>query len=1060
MKKIMLLSLLLMLMLFFNNAYAEEIINTDANIKTLHTGDITVIAPYNTVCDWQHPTDDFKVCTVDITVINHADKPFVEKGKGTKAFFKHNVVDMQIFMSDNAVVYNRSVLNSTCFNLKDSKLYNKTQIENMCSYNITDYTFSNWKKRSKLTNYKKNSVTGVRLVFKSPILIDAHKYLKNQFNFSIAGVDNDVLLDPYISECSVLSSAGATYTMNGSIINSSTNYCINISANNITLDCAGYTIDGDDAADYGIYVKRASSETTNVTIKNCIVTDWDTAGIRLGYANGNNLTNISANSNSYYGGVSLQHSDSNKFINISASSNSYCIHSQYSDSNTFTNITASSNNYGIYSLYSDSNTFTKITVNSNTYNGIYSQYSDSNTFTNITASSNNAGIYFLFSNSNTFTNITANSNTLYGIYIDGNLNTIKESTIYSQSGTDDVGLFISDDDNLIYNNTIYSNYYGIQLDTTATNNTLYDNRIYSNTYGIYMNGAGNGEVNLIYNNLFNQTDNVKFGTVYANNWNTTNQTGTRIYSIGTQIGGNYWTNSTGNGYSDTCTDSNIDGFCDDYYNLTNGNIDWLPLISTADVSSPIYSDNSTNSTIHNTMIKHSLKWQDNINLSGYIFSFDNGTGSFTNDSWVSMTGTLNWSNITKMVNSTVGSTIRWKVYANDSSNNWNTSETYTYNTTNTLPTQTPVTLTPLPAETTDNLTCNYVYSDADNDTESGVWFQWYVNGVENITTQNMSYTITSLDDNIICSVKVSDGYENSTWVNSTTLTIGDAIAPVLHTHYMSATTGIVNTAFTIGVNITEANTINYVYVEITDPNAVAVNYTMSLDTNGGLEHYYVKTYTPSTVGTYTFKFYAQDGSGNDADMYTGTYNYTATTAEVPSGGGGGGIITTPAICGNGVCESGESTVTCPQDCILDFSLIPVVNKTTFNIKYNGIAGNRLTISNDGVYDKQIKVTIEPKDYLKLQTADGDVYEYTYNLSRKVGLAAGTISVVWIMNLTGTNRSIGEYDYTMTFDDGTNVLTHPMTANVVERVFDPFSYLVPAAIVLMFIMAIWPAVVKL
>jgi hypothetical protein len=67
------------------------------------------------------------------------------------------------------------------------------------------------------------------------------------------------------------------------------------------------------------------------------------------------------------------------------------------------------------------------------------------------------------------------------------------------------------------------------------------------------------------------------GTIYANYWNTTKQRGDRIYSPGTKIGGNYWTNPTGNGFSDTCTDANNDGFCDSNYTLATNNIDYLPL---------------------------------------------------------------------------------------------------------------------------------------------------------------------------------------------------------------------------------------------------------------------------------------------------------------------------------------------------------------------------------------------------------------------------------------------------------------------------------------------------
>jgi hypothetical protein len=44
---------------------------------------------------------------------------------------------------------------------------------------------------------------------------------------------------------------------------------------------------------------------------------------------------------------------------------------------------------------------------------------------------------------------------------------------------------------------------------------------------------------------------------------------------------------------------------------------------------------------------------------------------FVNDSWTSMTGTGNWSNVTKTSPSTVGTIIKWCVYSNDTSNNWN-----------------------------------------------------------------------------------------------------------------------------------------------------------------------------------------------------------------------------------------------------------------------------------------------------------------------------------------------------------------------------------------------------
>lgn len=81
----------------------------------------------------------------------------------------------------------------------------------------------------------------------------------------------------------------------------------------------------------------------------------------------------------------------------------------------------------------------------------------------------------------------------------------------------------------------------------------------------------------IYNNFINTSKHVSFlGTIGPNDWNTTKTAGTSIVG-GPYLGGNYWAYPNGTGFSETCTDTDGDGICDDYYNLTNDNIDWLPL---------------------------------------------------------------------------------------------------------------------------------------------------------------------------------------------------------------------------------------------------------------------------------------------------------------------------------------------------------------------------------------------------------------------------------------------------------------------------------------------------
>jgi hypothetical protein len=112
------------------------------------------------------------------------------------------------------------------------------------------------------------------------------------------------------------------------------------------------------------------------------------------------------------------------------------------------------------------------------------------------------------------------------------------------------------------------------------------------------------------------------------------------------------------------------------------------LVNTISVYALNYTSNSTSSILAGTSITHSLYWQDDMGLSGYIFSFDNCTTSLANDSWNDMTGNGNWSNVTKIINSTIGCNVKWCIYANDSSNNWNGTscqDPFSYITTNQPP---------------------------------------------------------------------------------------------------------------------------------------------------------------------------------------------------------------------------------------------------------------------------------------------------------------------------------------------------------------------------------------
>jgi len=474
--------------------------------------------------------------------------------------------------------------------------------------------------------FKSDRMKNIRVKFPSVLkrgsntIIYEFEYPPNageEWGLSFKFGGNEWEIDPTISGCSDITSPG-TYTLNQSILDSSTSRCINISANNVVLDCQGHTIDGNDLADYGIYILRSSEQTTNITVKNCVVTDWDSANIYLKYANGNAITNVTANS-SPDNGFYLYYSDSNTISNSAANSNNQNgFYFLSSDSNSISNCTANSNNYGFYFSSSNSNTISKFTANLNNY-GFYLSSARSNTISNSTVQESYYYDFYIYGTdsdcNNKIENLTGSNNlpikyfnssvTLQNevlselILCNADYSNIENITINaSQSKKNNMVLLLRTDYSNLTGISSSDNYYGFYIrysdsntlsNCTTNSNAFYGFYLYysdlntisgstaeNNVNGIVLSYA---ESNKIYNNFFNNSDNFYFGgTIYTNHWNTTKQLGTRIYSNGNYIGGNYYTNPSGNGYSDTCNDTDHDGFCDDQYNLTSDgkNIDYLP----------------------------------------------------------------------------------------------------------------------------------------------------------------------------------------------------------------------------------------------------------------------------------------------------------------------------------------------------------------------------------------------------------------------------------------------------------------------------------------------------
>jgi len=153
----------------------------------------------------------------------------------------------------------------------------------------------------------------------------------------------------------------------------------------------------------------------------------------------------------------------------------------------------------------------------------------------------------------------------------------------------------------------------------------------------------------------------------------------------------------------------VDAYSNDitpYGHITNGTITYtLPLPKALPISSGI----SRSTSYAGYSCTFSVTWKDTItSLSKYIFSFDNGVGSFTNSTAVAFTSNPQTVSVTKTLNTNVGAKIRYIWYANDSSNYWNSTGIQTFVTTGPPPTYSGITYSTTTAGTSCvfSITCN------------------------------------------------------------------------------------------------------------------------------------------------------------------------------------------------------------------------------------------------------------------------------------------------------------------------------------------------------------------
>jgi len=243
---------------------------------------------------------------------------------------------------------------------------------------------------------------------------------------------------------------------------------------------------------------------------------------------------------------------------------------------TISNNFITENDNGVYLIDSNNNLFINNNASLNEYAGFYLSSSSYNLFeNNIADLSDNYGFYVSASTNNRIINCTANENDYGGIYLryDGSDNnwiencTITDGPSYGiEGGADNITLI----GNVVKGNGEWG-CGGIYVE--GNDHLITKNRIYGNTnYGMVVWGTGS----LIYDNFFNNSDYNLYPPDSFNNLSIEPIPGINIIG-GNYLGGNFWAQPDGLGFSQTCADSDADGICDDSYEINSYNIDYLPL---------------------------------------------------------------------------------------------------------------------------------------------------------------------------------------------------------------------------------------------------------------------------------------------------------------------------------------------------------------------------------------------------------------------------------------------------------------------------------------------------
>lgn len=394
---------------------------------------------------------------------------------------------------------------------------------------------------------------------------------------------------------------GDYYTLMGNITSDADG--IRIEKNDVTVDGAGYTVEGSGAANtMGIRL----IERTNVIIRSFKIKNFSN-GVYLYFCSNCNITENTATNNTF--GIDLVCSSGCSVQKNTVANNTDGIHLVSSSNCSFWWNNATNNTgCGVYLSYSSYDSFQGNTVMNNEC-GIHSGGGSSNCIFQENKVANNSGHSINLQGSSQCIQGNLVANNGYGIWLSSTHFSIQENNV-TNNGREGIRLDFSRNGS-IQRNIIIGSTYGIYLGSSSNYNSIQENTLSDNIYGIYLSWASN---NTVFHNNFSNNNQQAYVERSANVWDD-----------GYPSGGNYWSDYTGvdsyNGPLQNQTGS--DGIGDSPHIIDANNVDHYPLMG-------MFSDFNATSEHHVQTVCNSTISNFQFNSTAIIFNVtgENDTTGF------------------------------------------------------------------------------------------------------------------------------------------------------------------------------------------------------------------------------------------------------------------------------------------------------------------------------------------------------------------------------------------------------------------------------------------------